>query len=514
MNSFDEGNHWNKINESPVLKMNHGWGQNSVPNATNNIFTDVWDSTENLNQMKQPTTSPSGKLLNAVVVEGNKPEEPEFHTPSGNVASTANISPRSDVHTDVVKSNTIINSNNDMELFTDITKQLWYTDLRKSYNPLEENIIHIEDIPELVGLFFKHINYKVRHSIDLNSEGPISSDKTVIRRYSDFVWLRRVLIKKYPFRMVPELPPKKLGAQNTNRKFIEKRRKGLSRFINLIMKHPILQGDELVITFLTVPVELSSWRTQATYDLSDEFTDEKISKEFKNAWKSEYTNKWNIADSNIDLILEVWYKIGMLVERYERRLRETVQEKNMLGTLLDHMSKISIKLYPEDENIGSIDVINNKLQTIRDSLKSTNTFDADESEVYSSIIIPKFKIFVDVINSLKGVFNRYRIIGRNDIVRLKRKVELSMEKLKTIEDQGSNEYLAIQSIIEKDKKTIVDQTNRAWLIRKCLLHEFSMFQETQHLLTDAFLEWIKTKSTFSGLKYEEWKRLLDQLQQT
>jgi hypothetical protein len=35
--------------------------------------------------------------------------------------------------------------------------------------------------------------------------------------------------------------------------FIEKRRRGLARFLNAIVRHPLLSQEQLVIMFLTVP---------------------------------------------------------------------------------------------------------------------------------------------------------------------------------------------------------------------------------------------------------------------
>jgi hypothetical protein len=53
--------------------------------------------------------------------------------------------------------------------------------------------------------------------------------------------------------------------------FLEKRRKGLSRFINAIIRHPVLRQDDIVSRFLTEPSELSAWRKQNPPNLDEEF---------------------------------------------------------------------------------------------------------------------------------------------------------------------------------------------------------------------------------------------------
>ena len=66
-------------------------------------------------------------------------------------------------------------------------------------------IITITPMPEKEGVFlFQHRNYEVT-SVKRNS--------TVIRRYSDFVWLLDCLHKRYPFRQLPLLPPKRVASK-------------------------------------------------------------------------------------------------------------------------------------------------------------------------------------------------------------------------------------------------------------------------------------------------------------
>lgn len=85
-------------------------------------------------------------------------------------------------------------------------------DIRDQFKPLvgQNNAIKIREVPEKEGLLFKHINYAISHELNLGMNGP-SGVKKVIRRYSDFVWLLEFLLKKYPFRVIPGLPPKKFS---------------------------------------------------------------------------------------------------------------------------------------------------------------------------------------------------------------------------------------------------------------------------------------------------------------
>jgi sorting nexin-8 len=66
-------------------------------------------------------------------------------------------------------------------------------------------VITVTSLPEKEGpLFFQHRNYQVTST---------RRGTKVIRRYSDFVWLLDCLHKRYPFRQLPLLPPKRVASK-------------------------------------------------------------------------------------------------------------------------------------------------------------------------------------------------------------------------------------------------------------------------------------------------------------
>ncbi|RKP19309.1 hypothetical protein ROZALSC1DRAFT_22403 [Rozella allomycis CSF55] len=74
-------------------------------------------------------------------------------------------------------------------------------------NPMDKNTyfeaseIRVKMMPEKSGLVFKYVTYELESS---------SLKSAVMRRYSDFDSLQQLLIKKYPFRIIPAMPPKKI----------------------------------------------------------------------------------------------------------------------------------------------------------------------------------------------------------------------------------------------------------------------------------------------------------------
>lgn len=63
-------------------------------------------------------------------------------------------------------------------------------------------LVTVTTLPDKEGVFlFQHHNYEVK---------TIRRASSVVRRYSDFVWLLDCLHKRYPFRRLPLLPPKRI----------------------------------------------------------------------------------------------------------------------------------------------------------------------------------------------------------------------------------------------------------------------------------------------------------------
>ncbi|KAL3536082.1 hypothetical protein ACH5RR_004543 [Cinchona calisaya] len=94
-----------------------------------------------------------------------------------------------------------------------------------------------------------YISYKVITKTNFpDYQGP---EKIVIRRYSDFVWLRDRLFEKYKGVFIPPLPEKSTVEKfRFTAEFIEMRRQALDVFVNRIACHHMLQQSEDLRIFL------------------------------------------------------------------------------------------------------------------------------------------------------------------------------------------------------------------------------------------------------------------------
>lgn len=177
------------------------------------------------------TTTTTTAIPNTPVPNGNH----GLHKDTTNITATTarNMAVKRTPSHDSLTSSSDDSSNTNNHAIQRALASEWFLDL---------DVVSVTVAPEREGFIFKHINYVI--------ESQQRSSK-VLRRYSDFYWLWEILTRRFPIRAVPNLPPKKVGGKDDS--FLEKRRKGLLRFINAVVRHPELKRDEVVDRFLTEP---------------------------------------------------------------------------------------------------------------------------------------------------------------------------------------------------------------------------------------------------------------------
>ena len=104
--------------------------------------------------------------------------------------------------------------------------------------------ITIEPVSQKKGLIVRHVEYNVKSE-------KFRSD--VVRRYSDFQTLQELLLARFPYRLVPRLPPAKLMANvvAVSSDFIGERKNALVRWLTIVASHPVVGDDQMVRFFMT-----------------------------------------------------------------------------------------------------------------------------------------------------------------------------------------------------------------------------------------------------------------------
>ncbi|KIY63578.1 hypothetical protein CYLTODRAFT_359731 [Cylindrobasidium torrendii FP15055 ss-10] len=356
----------------------------------------------------------------------------------------------------------------------------------------------------------------------------------VSRRYSEFVYLWDVLTRRYPFRLFPALPPKRVGPDE---QFLEQRRRGLQRCLNFIRNHPIIKEDAVLSTFLTVP-SLEDWRKVTSVTLDEESAGKHIDKVEEMAIPSDLEDKIATVRARVTPLIDQWQRICMLSERMiKRREAAAVRDASFRRQLLPtHPALLSLSSSAPSSPISSnasIHSMANSIHSIMDVLhlphtphppdatdnqgdlaRLTNTvrtvvevnehcWRGDECELSNGVragmeqvaahfqrhtelselrtrvlldtTLEALRSQRDLFVAVRELFIRHDRLSIDQVERLKRRVEttsLKMEGVRAQQKDGWEEEAdRLASQVEKDQATITSQLNRRVFIRACLWHE-------------------------------------------
>lgn len=349
-------------------------------------------------------------------------------------------------------------------------------------------------LPDLGGyLFFRHVLYLVKTPL---SEG-------VKRRYSDFVSLHEYLITRYPFRLVPPLPPKRLALPHMNRTqsvgsgqqdvFLEQRRLALARYSRNVISHPVFRKDHVVLSFYTlgglsiglIEENASTWKSPSVADgIVEEGLDEswKLSDSELMSVPVDMEEKLAPTRKMVGVVVDRWNSTVSIFERQVRRMEATAAESTRLSLSLSSLLEVESQTYQ-----GS---------RIEDYFgQSTNLLIAN-SQDYSDLSIARFRTLQhtldglknsrDIWLSLKELFKRHEKVGGDPIRDLTVRIEVNRKRWKsTIEEKKPNWKQICSKLkeeIELDQKLIEKFERRNKRVRVILWHEVTRLQQLENLV--------------------------------
>ncbi|KAG5950441.1 hypothetical protein E4U53_005064 [Claviceps sorghi] len=375
---------------------------------------------------------------------------------------------------------------------------------------LEESIV-VTLMPGKEGIFlFQHHNYEIASQ---------RRGSKVVRRYSDFVWLLDCLHKRYPFRVLPLLPPKRVAVNGNHLSndgaFIEKRRRGLARFLNTVVRHPVLSQEQLVIMFLTVPTELSVWRKQATISVLDEFADKVLPPGLEDSLPSTLEDLFSRTRSGVRRSAELYINVCNIMDRLVKRTEGVAADHARIAMTLTSLTETSADTYATDAN--EVPLLNDGLTAMSKHLRTYQTLLEDESRGWDEGVLEDLKRQRDSLVSLRELFERRDRLDKDRIPYLERRIQTNETKLAGLRSkpEGTVKPGEIEKVAEaiiKDKESIVEQHNRSVFVKECLRDELVTFQSTQYHVSRWSQDWAGERVKYAEMLAENWRRLLDELE--
>ncbi|CAG8980681.1 hypothetical protein HYALB_00007173 [Hymenoscyphus albidus] len=381
---------------------------------------------------------------------------------------------------------------------------------RISSGGVEENIV-ITLLPEKEGMFlFQHHNYQVVSQ---------RRGSKVVRRYSDFVWLLDCLHKRYPFRQLPLLPPKRVGVNGSHlaadNTFIEKRRRGLARFSNALVRHPVLSQEQLVIMFLTVPTyqELAVWRKQATISVQEEFAGKVLPPGLEDSLPPTLNELFDTSRTGIRRSAEIYINLCNLVDRLAKRNEGLAADQLRLSLSLQSLTDVSQDTYATDNN--DVPLLNGGLQSMAKHLSNSQSLLEDEAQAWDQGVLEDFKRQRDTLVSMRDMFDRRDRYDKDNIPYLERRIQSNETKLVAIRAKPDElikpgEIEKVTEAIIKDKQSIVAQHARGVFVKECIRDELVNFQSSQYHVSRMCQDWSQERVKYSELQADNWKQLQEE----
>ncbi|XP_059555411.1 sorting nexin-8 isoform X3 [Myotis daubentonii] len=333
---------------------------------------------------------------------------------------------------------------------------------------LARDSVQVELIPEKKGLFLKHVEYEV------------SSQRfraSVYRRYNDFVVFHALLLQKFPYRMVPALPPKRmLGA---DREFIEARRRALKRFINLVARHPPFSEDEVLRLFLCFSgPDVQSKLKESAQCVGDEFLNCKLATRAKDFLPADIQTQFAVSRELIRSIYNSFYKLRDRAERMAARAIDNAADLLIFGKELSALGSDTTPL-PSWAALNS-----STWGSLKQALKGLSVEFAvladKAAQQEEDAVVEKLNLFLDLLQSYKDLCERHEKGVLHKHQRALHKYSLMKRQMSAAVHSHEPES------VEQLESRIVEQENAIQTME--LRNHFSLFclhQETQ--LVHAYL---------------------------
>ncbi|CAO3696253.1 unnamed protein product [Rhizopus stolonifer] len=353
-------------------------------------------------------------------------------------------------------------------------------------------------VAEKEGFLFPHVNYWVQSS---------HRQTSVRRRFSDFYWFWETLMKRYPFRLIPSLPPKRFSGKDDE--FMKKRCQGLLRFINAVVRHPVLKKDEMVAIFLTEETEFSAWRKGANVPSHDEefIRVDPNTEDYEPLVPDDLDSRLKVVRDRLPKKIESYDTLCASVERSVQLKEEKVKELKKFDKTLKELGSVEHTCFVPNcqacphviqgyESVG--DYMNEQSMTIQREIASTNAG-----------ILESLRQHKDISVCFLEMLERKERLQVHQMDSLAEKIASNTAKVN--QNRGvpgfESEVERLDIAIQNDKDRIKYQQRRDVYIRYCAASELSFLHKQQALVSLLYQNYVHEQLQFNRKTVDNWKSL-------
>ncbi|WVQ81437.1 hypothetical protein IAT38_003561 [Cryptococcus sp. DSM 104549] len=371
--------------------------------------------------------------------------------------------------------------------------------------------VEVELVPEKEGWFLQ----KYRVESDRRGAGPVS------RRYSDFVWLHDVLTKRYPFRLLPALPPKRLSPDTA---FLESRRKALRRFLSFTTNHPVISTDGALNVFLTEP-SFESWRKRTTVSTDEESLSKKLTTAQEMSIPSDLEEKLGNVRDHLPAVLGHYQRLVVLAERACARVVAQAGDASRVAMAVQSVGELVPRCCfraagAAGEAGGGCSLCEGVGRGFGEVGESWARI-AEENEKRAQVLlnnhIEALKSQRDLYLAFRDLFIRHDKLSRDNVDALRKKVEGRAKKgaaLKAAAKVGWEvEVDKLVAASDQDTATIQSLLARRVFIRECMWHELAVVHHSRQAAqaTLGWRAWARDQREAMGKLEAVWEGLEERL---
>ncbi|ORY26233.1 hypothetical protein BCR39DRAFT_470616 [Naematelia encephala] len=329
--------------------------------------------------------------------------------------------------------------------------------------------VEVSLIPEKEGWFLQ----KYQIESDKRNAGALS------RRYTDFVWLLDILVKRYPFRLLPSLPPKRIGPDAT---FLETRRKALKRFINMLVNHPVTRDDGALNVFLTEP-NFEAWRKRTKVSTDEESASKRLTPAQEMGIPADLEEKLGLLRDHLPALLASYQKLVVLAERSLARFQAASADASRIAlslrTVGEEMPVCCYRCVPGGGHSCSLCVgVGRGLGEVGESW--TRVAEEGEQRAVAILLgnIEALKSQRDLYLAFRDLFIRHDKLSKDSVESLGKKVETRTKKIESLKTAGKPGWeVEVDKLVaasDTDTASINTLLARRVFVRACMWHELAV----------------------------------------
>lgn len=319
--------------------------------------------------------------------------------------------------------------------------------------------------------------------------------------------------------------------------FLERRRRGLQRFLTFLVNHPSLSTDPLVTTFLSEPSDLATWRTHhaSSLHLVEEAVTRRLTPQEEMSIPQDLDDQLAGVRKRLPLVIEHWSRVCAAAERIQRR-REAqagdftrVQvglgsaiESDRPGSASTQIVVIGAQRPATPEPNWRLD----ELRKVEEEVEHVAHHVGRHAEIldsrarsFSLHTYEKLRAHRDLYSDFAALFSRYdRHAGDSVDKKLRPRVDQLVKKLEALREDpdrkpGWEEDAAkIMNQIEQDRNGIEQLLKRRVFIRYCLWVEWVFAMKWATVLGEAVKAFAVDERASAEREVANWKVLAEALQ--